>query len=385
MDDNELISSGESGSKLNNNGANSVEEDVNNKLPTEGIGLLSSSLSSLALSDVVDRRKRLKKWRRIPRELAKKMGSNSTPVRQVMLNVNGDYSVQPDTAASNINGDDLVTGLVDDHQRNGRMGPGKKPRGVEIEKEDSNENLSMGVLGSDSGRSNFVFVQGSNTVASEGRQSGVSAKHDEEFSDDKDLNEEAQVASVKSDAESDEASLADDNIEKHEGSMEHDPLVLSMKGLHSAQEEFEREVQKWKDVGKDAPLIFDDPILEILELKDAKILELERALSSVGVKTELEDCLMKIIQADVENVVITTTTKRLTEGPLREIKHNLQQKNVASQGVQATNEKSETKEDLKKLQNGVCRYTSCFMIQLILLLVTLYLKYSPQSVEVVPT
>uniref|UniRef100_A0A251V816 Uncharacterized protein n=1 Tax=Helianthus annuus TaxID=4232 RepID=A0A251V816_HELAN len=227
--------------------------------------------------------------------------------------------------------------------------------------------------------------KGSNTVASEGRQSGVSAKHDEEFSDDKDLNEEAQVASVKSDAESDEASLADDNIEKHEGSMEHDPLVLSMKGLHSAQEEFEREVQKWKDVGKDAPLIFDDPILEILELKDAKILELERALSSVGVKTELEDCLMKIIQADVENVVITTTTKRLTEGPLREIKHNLQQKNVASQGVQATNEKSETKEDLKKLQNGVCRYTSCFMIQLILLLVTLYLKYSPQSVEVVPT
>ncbi|MFS7922262.1 hypothetical protein Hanom_Chr03g00247031 [Helianthus anomalus] len=353
MDDNELISSGESGSKLNNNGANSVEEDVNNKLPTEGIGLLSSSLSSLALSDVVDRRKRLKKWRRIPRELAKKMGSNSTPVRQVMLNVNGDYSVPPDTVASNINGDDLVTGLVDDHQRNGRMEPGKKSRG------------------------------GSNTVASEGRQSGVSAKHDEEFSDDKDLNEEAQVASVKSDAESDEGSLADDNIEKHEGSMEHDPLVLSMKGLHSAQEEFEREVQKWKDIGKDAPLIFDDPILEILELKDAKIFELGLALR--GVKTELEDYLMKIIEADVENVVITTTTKCLTEGPLREIKHNLQQKNVASQGVQATNEKSETKEDLKKLQNRVCRSTSCFMIQLILLLVTLYLKYYPQSVEVVPT
>ncbi|KAM0029412.1 putative WPP domain-interacting protein/3 [Helianthus debilis subsp. tardiflorus] len=311
------------------------------------------------------------------------MGSNSTPVRQVMLNVNGDDSVQPDTAASDINGDDLVTGLADDHQRNGRMGPGKKSRGVEIDKEDSNENLSVGVLGSDSGRSNFVFVQGSNTVASEGRQSGVFAKHDEEFSDDKDLNEEAQVASVKSEAESDEASLADDNIEKHEGSMEHDPLVLSIKGLHSAQEEFEREVQKWKDVGKDDPLIFDDPILEILELKDAKIFELELALS--GVKTELEDCLMQIIQADVENVVITTTTKRLTEGPLREIKHNLQQKYVASQGVQATNEKSETKEDLKKLQNRVCRSTSCFMIQLILLLVTLYLKYSPQSVEVVPT
>ncbi|XP_076903141.1 uncharacterized protein LOC143558118 [Bidens hawaiensis] len=212
--------------------------------------------------------------------------------------------------------------------------------------------------------------KGCNSLASRSRPSEPSAKYDEESSDDKDLNE-AQIAFVKSDVESDDA------------------LVESVKGLHFAQEEFEKEVLKWRDVGKDDPLIVNDPLHEILELKDARILELELelALSSEGFKTEVEDCLMKMIQADVENVVITATTRRLIEGPLHEIKRKLQQKTVLSEDLQTKkqDDKLETKESVKKLQSRVCRFTLCFVIQLILLFVTLYLKSSPQVVEVVPT
>ncbi|KAL8264228.1 hypothetical protein R6Q59_022358 [Mikania micrantha] len=207
-------------------------------------------------------------------------------------------------------------------------------------------------------------------------------------SDDKDLNEESQIGFIKTYAESDDVSVAVDDISKDEGSMEHDPLVESIKDLHFAKEEFNREVQKWRDVGKDDPLIINDPIHEIIKLKDAKILKLEQALSSGGIRTEVDDCLMKIIQADVEHVVLSTTTKILTEGPLCEMKDNLQQKHISLQDLQATKKQEwnlETKENLKKLQNRVSRFTSCFMIQFILLLVTLYLKFSPQKVEIVPT
>ncbi|XP_076902612.1 uncharacterized protein LOC143557421 [Bidens hawaiensis] len=370
MDDNmELISSGESrdlgesGTKLllkmngtiNNNGTVIV---VSPSVTVE----TSSSTSSLvpAVSNSNNKRQGLRKWKRIPRELAMKTTNfnnnkengdwnvsrrNVSPVHEMVLNGNGDgdsdLSSRSSTAAS---------------PPRSRIGSGKKARAFNMQKEES---LNSAV----------VFVQGSNSLASRSRQSEPSAKYDEESSDDKDLNEEAQVAFVKSDVESDDA------------------LVESIKGLHFAQEEFEKEVLKWRDVGKDDLLNTNDPLREILELKDTKILELELALSCEGFKAEIEDCLMKMIQADVENVVITATTRRLIEGPLREIKHRLQEKSMLSEDVQTKKQdnKLETKESVKKLQSRVCRFTLSFVIQFILLFVTLYLKSSPQIVEVVPT
>ncbi|KAK9077635.1 hypothetical protein SSX86_005974 [Deinandra increscens subsp. villosa] len=433
MVDNELISPeesgnlGETGTKFENNGAFRVEE-VNCQL-LEEINVPATAVVSPSVTVVVsvddtrspfsaaNKRQGLKKWKRIPRELAKKAGRNLKPrengdftVRKGMVNDFGNPPVQPGFATSadsegsswsstasdsrirdeisSLNGENsvLVDDLPDDHRRNGRIGPGKKARGVKMEK----ENSDFGIMGSDFRRSNFVFVQGGETVASKGRQSGTFAEPDGESSDDLHLNEEAEITFVKTDAESDDVSLPTDDTGdgKHEGSMEHDALVGSIKDFLFAREEFEKEVQKWRDVGKDDPLIFNDPIQEILELKDAKILKLESALSSGGVESELEDCLMKVIQANVEYVVITTTTRRLTEGPLREIKHNLHQKIVSSQDLQPTKKQDgnlETKESLKNLQNRVCRFSLCFMIQFMLLLVTLYLEFSPQYVEVVPT
>ena len=148
------------------------------------------------------------------------------------------------------------------------------------------------------------------------------------------------------------------------------------------------EVQKWKDVGKDDPSIFDGPILNMLERKDAKILELESTLTSADTEAEFEDHLKKRIQVEVEYIVISTRTETLTSELLREIRHNLQLKNALSQDIQPPKKqavKSETQEDVKKIQNRMWRSTTFLMIQLILLLITLYLKFAPQSVEIVPT
>nr|GEU63648.1 reverse transcriptase domain-containing protein [Tanacetum cinerariifolium] len=155
-----------------------------------------------------------------------------------------------------VNGD-LGVGDGDDQSRSERVGPGKKARGFRVE--------SIGDVGSDSGRSGFVFVQGATTgtVASKGGESGMFVNYDEEEDsddvnyDDKIVNEEAPIGFVKSDDDDDV--LQEDNSGKDE-----DVLVESIKGLDSAQEEFAREVQKWKDVGKDDPSIFDDPILNML-------------------------------------------------------------------------------------------------------------------------
>nr|GFA24924.1 WPP domain-interacting protein 2-like [Tanacetum cinerariifolium] len=147
-------------------------------------------------------------------------------------------------------------------------------------------------------------------------------------------------------------------------------------------------VQKWKDVGKDDPSIFDYPILNMLERKDAKILELESILTSPDTETEFEDYLKKRIQVEVEYIVISTKTETLTSELLREIRHNVQLKNALSQDFQPPKKqavKSETLEDVKKMQNMIGRSTSFLMIQLILLLITLYLEFAPQDAEIVPT
>ncbi|KAK1417971.1 hypothetical protein QVD17_27107 [Tagetes erecta] len=345
-------------------------------------------------SPALSKRQGLRKWRRIPRDLVKKPGyedGDRTAVKTAAVNVNSDSGVEAvfDAAArirhevGHFNGGSLS--LTDDHERNGGVVPGKKARGLRIQNEKSNS-----TLGSESQSFESVFLQGGNASVSNGRKSDMFGKHDAESSDDagfadnKHLNDEARIVLMKSDAESDDVSLAAaDNIGKQEGSVDLDPLVESVKRLHFAQTGFEREVQKLRDVEKADLLTFDDPLHEILELKDAKILKLESILNSGDVKTKLEDRLMNIIQTEVEYAVITAATKVLTEGVLNEVEaDDLQQTDVSSHAKEQ-DEKLETKEDLKQLQNRVCKFTSCFIIMLILLLVTFYLQFFTQNVEVV--
>lgn len=222
-DDEELGKFGESESKLKSNGEIKIG----------------------SLSPGVSKRQGLRKWRRIPRDLVKKPGYEDS-VRMVSsafkgaVNVNGDNGVEPvfDAASGsrirnevgNLNGGSLS--LSDDHERNGGVAPGKKARGFGIEKEKCNS-----TLGSESQSFESVFLQGGNTVVSNGIRSDMFEKHDAESSDDKRLNDEARIVLMKSDAESDDASLAADDVGKHEGSVD---LVEAVKGLHFAQAGFER-------------------------------------------------------------------------------------------------------------------------------------------------
>lgn len=356
---------------------------------------------------------KLRKWRRKPRELVKKTGSNldgrkngdltesdgSISSLNTMVNVNGnvlygdfglggrpdfgtkedsenseDRSSRSSTAASaprkkheiiSLSGRNSgISVLPGDQQSNGVIGTSKKARGFKLEMENS-----LSSMGSDSRSSNFVFVQGTNS-----KQSG-------RFTNDKHLNEEAGTAFINyadfEDVSQEEVAaeisweVKEENIGKHDGSVDQDDaLVKSLTGFDSANEKLARELQKLKEVGKD----------------DSKISEPESTLASGEANTKLEDLLNKMIQAEVEYVVISTATESLTAGLLHEIKLNLRQKNIeASAKKQAEISKLETREDVKKLRNRVCKITSCVMIQLILLLVTLYLQFSSPSVEVVPT
>lgn len=202
-----------------------------------------------------------------------------------------------------------------------------------------------------------MFVQGTKSIASKGKQSG-------RFTNDKHLNENfAEFEDVSQEEAAAESSwdVKEENIGKHD---EDDDLVKSLTGFDSAQEKLVREVQKLKDVGKD----------------DSNLSEPESTLASGEANMNVEDLLKKTIEAEVEYVAIRTTTESLTAGMLNETKR---QKNI---GIASNeNSKLETREDIKKLQNRVCKFTSCVVIQLILLLVTLYLQFSSPNMEVVPT
>ncbi|KVI02389.1 WPP domain-interacting protein 2-like isoform X1 [Cynara cardunculus var. scolymus] len=357
----------------------------------------------------------LKKWRRKPRELVKKTGSNldgrkngdfsesddSIPSINTMVNVNGnspvsnvlyddsglgglpdsdtkedsenseDHSSRSSTAASaprkkheiiSLNGRNSgISSVPGDQQRNGLIGTSKKARGFKMEMENSYSSM-----GSDSRSSNFVFVQGTNSIASKGKQRGW-------FTNDKHLNEEAgfinyaEFVDVSQEEVEAENSWEVKEENKHDGSVDLDDAVAkSLTGLDSVQEKLIREVQKLKEVGKD----------------DSKISELEFTLGSEEVNMKLEDLLKKIIQVDVERVVLITTSER----NWHEIKLILRQKDIeASAKKEALNSKMETREDVKKLRNRVCKFTSCVMFQFILLLVTLYLQFSSHNMEIVPT
>ncbi|GKB52368.1 hypothetical protein Tco_0903121, partial [Tanacetum coccineum] len=212
-----------------------------------GVVVIGGNEGTGSSSPSVEKRSGLKKWRRIPRGLAVKKETKQNGGLVVLPNVGdgegsensedqGCRSSSDTRLIGSVNGD-LGVGDGDDQPRSERVGLGKKARGFRAE-------LS-GDVGSDSGRSGFVFVQGAtttDTVASKGGESGMFAKYDEEeysddvnYDDDKIVNEEAPIGFVKSDDDDDDDVSQEDNCGKDE-----DVLVESIKGLDSAQEEFAR-------------------------------------------------------------------------------------------------------------------------------------------------
>uniref|UniRef100_A0A5B7B0M5 Putative WPP domain interacting protein 1 n=1 Tax=Davidia involucrata TaxID=16924 RepID=A0A5B7B0M5_DAVIN len=163
----------------------------------------------------------------------------------------------------NLSGKNL--GNVVQRQGKGRIETSKKPRGerVKIEKENSHSSME-----SDSRSSNFVFMQGTNSVTSNGRQSGRSMNYDGENSDEaqggeQQFSKEIRTGYVKeNEGEFEDLSPEDlaadlswevkeEKSDNHRTSTDRDPLVESILTLQSTQEELEKEVQKLREIGKE--------------------------------------------------------------------------------------------------------------------------------------
>ncbi|XP_071698563.1 WPP domain-interacting protein 2-like [Rutidosis leptorrhynchoides] len=297
----------------------------------------------------------------------------------------------------------------------------KKARGARIKKENSISSME-----SDSRSSNLVFMQGSNSITSNGRRSGRSGDYEEDDSFDaqngsRNSNNEVGVAfskngpcseyvSHKDSADENSSAIKEDKADEHVGSGDRDHVVDSIMPLHFAQEALEREVQKLRDVGKEETMPSDDCVefqsntindvhlqskLEeafvMIDLKNSKITQLESTLNYKEIETAFEELLTERFAAELEYLVILKTVENLKEGlDLTNITVQ-QHKNI---GVAMTREQvptvdvEETNEDSWKLKTSVCRYASCFTIQAVLLLVVLYmfmLQFSSKTVDVVPT
>ncbi|KAA8527132.1 hypothetical protein F0562_008639 [Nyssa sinensis] len=393
-------------------------------------------------------------------------------------------------------------GNVVQRQGKDRIETSKKPRGerVKIEKENSHSSME-----SDSRSSNFVFMQGASSATSNGRQSGRSTNYDGENSDEalggeQQFGEEIQTGYSKENVGNFEDLLQEDlaadlswdvkeeKRNNHGSSTDRDPLVESILTLQSAQEALEKEVQKFREIGEERILLFDDStqdsslasefisvnpnILEAssseqlhsreirqnpsdfletqvisleqninlleskleearttLKAKEAKVIELEATLeSNVSLKeetrttielqqknqrkmeAELEGLFKQKIEAEVEYLAISRTVQKLRAAAVDQITIFEGQKILPLEQAQMSNKLGEVEsktamlekqaelletncrdvvetDEVSKLQKRVCKNTSCFFIQLILLSVVLLfvLQLSPHYAGVVPT
>lgn len=268
----------------------------------------------------------------------------------------------------------------------------KKARGFKLKKENS-----LSSMESDSRSPNLIFTQGSNSVTSNGRKNGKLVNYEEDYSDDAQNGDRQTQTPFKNEADFEDVShedLAGENswdLKEEKADDHHDNLVDPIIPLHLAQEALEREVQKLKDVGKEDTLSSDESFKSsnikideariMIELKNAKISKLESILNYGDIKTDYEELLMKRIAAELEYLVISKTIQNVKEGHMDQINNLMvQQKKLAVQeDVQV--------EEAYKLKNRVWRYGLCFMIQLVLVFVVVYmfvLQFSSQN-KVIPT
>ncbi|XP_058218999.1 WPP domain-interacting protein 2-like [Rhododendron vialii] len=356
----------------------------------------------------------------------------------------------------------------------------KKLRGerVKIEKENSHSSVEP-----DLRSSNFVFVQGTGSVTSNGRQSGMSTNSNGENSDEDRGGEQCYDAELQTGYNSKEivGELEDlaqedlvhgswevdgENIENFSSSKDIDPLVESIVTLQSAQEALEREVQKLRRIGEIA--IFDslnhgsnlpsefasldqkiyktsssdmlhpgeitqnsshflgkqvkslkqnvghleskiEEANALLKVKDAKVIELECAVKSnespkeekrstiesrkeyIEMEAELEDLFKQKIEAEVEYLAISRTIPKVRVAAADHIAmlppQIFNELGDAESKSERLKREAETDQVLK-LQKRVCKVTSFFFVQFMLLFIVFLLfllQLSPHYVGVVPT
>ncbi|CAA2976926.1 Hypothetical predicted protein [Olea europaea subsp. europaea] len=195
---------------------------------------------------------------------------------------------------------------------------------------------------------------------------------------------------------------------ENHGSTDLDPLVQSIYKLQSAKEALEKEVLKFREVGsldgalQDLPSDFATINLE---------LQLKEAANRKYTGPELEDFFRLKIEAEVEYLAISRTVQKLRVESVDQITLLREKTTLASEQAQMMNMLENTKnkasmlkkeadklvnscEDIAcadekmKLQMGICKYTSYFLVQLVMLVLILgffIFHISPNYSWVVPT
>ncbi|XP_019183202.1 PREDICTED: WPP domain-interacting protein 2 isoform X2 [Ipomoea nil] len=339
----------------------------------------------------------------------------------------------------------------------------KKLRGerVKIDKENSHSSME-----SDSRSSNFVFMQGgTSSLKSNGTKGERPLNSDGENRDedkecegkvgDDDLQASyndgntGQFEDVLQEGLSAESSweAKDEKSENQGTSTDHDPVIGSIFTLQTAQEALEREVQKFKEIAKEAEhlepvngmqdsfdsleneVISQKQVLKLTEskleeatsmltLKDAKVNELESIISNgprtgerqtamqptLDIETELETLFKQKIETEVEFLVSKAAVSdqiTLLEQQKALASDNMVNKlGDAEQKAEMLKKEAEKLEnycknmvssadDTLKLQKSVFKHTFCFCSQLILLVLVVGLfifQLSPHHLTpVVPT
>lgn len=359
----------------------------------------------------------------------------------------------------------------------------KKLRGDVVKIEKTNSHSSME---SDSQSSNFVFMQGINSATSNGKQSGRSRNNDGENSDEARGYERQPSEELPGDSNQKNGREFRDNFHEdlaadsssgireersdNNGSLsDQDPLLESILTLQSAEEALEKEIQKFREIGKEEStpddLVNDDSTEQLqfgdfgekildssgsevislkqrlelketklggaaasLKVREAKIVELQESIlgsrspeevetgcalelhqeSYRDIKIELEGLFKQKIEAEVEYLVISRTVQNVRVAVVDQITTLEEQRKDQAQllnklgdaEVKAAMLKGEAvklenycedivaADETIKLKMSMCKYASCFFIQVILLLIILVfliLHFSANHSEVVPT
>lgn len=393
----------------------------------------------------------LKKWRRISRDLNQDGGSNVDNTKMLKRGLSnsrkptvGSISLRPTAKSSTA----MMKGDLGNSGR-GEVETSKKFRGeeVKIEKENSHSSLE-----SDSRSSNFVFLmQGTNSAASNGRQMevGKSSNCDEVDSSQTGFRKDglkedlaaglsgnvAEEKSVKNGSSADRDPLAEiivkleEEIQKFREIQTEDTSIFDASDCTSVdtktheQSASESQIVNLKQNVNVLEIKLEDA-KDMLKMKEVQLKELESTLNSSmspqalhqqkfnEMEIELEGLFMQKLEAEIEYLAVSKTIPQLRFAAVDPTTLLEERKTLASEQthmlkklesaenkatilkrhveeLETCCEEIEEREEVLKLQKRVCKFTSCFFIQLILLVVVLglfVLQFSPREAgDVVPT
>ncbi|KAJ8527609.1 hypothetical protein K7X08_015060 [Anisodus acutangulus] len=194
--------------------------------------------------------------------------------------------------------------------------------------------------------------------------------------------------------------------ENHCSSTDHDPILDSLSTLEALQEALEREVLRFREIKKEDSIT----ILNSCSKKEEKIVGFELHQRTKDLESEVEGLFKQKIEAEVEYLTVSRAVKKLRFAAVEQVNLLEEQKKLASEQAQivkklgdaelkaATLKTQATKlsncgEDIMsinetlKLHKRVCKYSTCFLLQLVLLVVLglFLLQISPDYAGVIPT